>query len=73
MRRYGNFWGAGENIAFGTTTADDIVEALFIDDGVPSRGHRNNIMSSSFKVTGNNHGDHKNYRKMTTLNYADRF
>ena len=73
MRRYGSYWGAGENIAFGSTTAEDIVEALFIDDGVPSRGHRNNIMSTSFKVTGNNFGDHKNYRKMTTLNYADKF
>ena len=73
MRRFGNYRSAGENISFGSRTAEDIVEALFIDDGVPSRGHRKNIVSTSFKVAGNDHGDHAAYGKMTTLNYADKF
>ena len=73
MKRFGTYWSAGENISFGSRTAEDIVEALFIDDGVPSRGHRNNIMSSTYKVVGNNNGSHAKYGVMTTLNYADKF
>ena len=38
----------GENIAYGTTGGEAVVIALFIDDGVPSRGHRTNIFSNSY-------------------------
>lgn len=36
----------GENLDFGNWSAVEIVIALLVDDGVPSRGHRANILSA---------------------------
>ena len=46
---------AGENILYtgsGYVTGKIMVAQYIIDDGVSSRGHRTNIMTSSFKKTG---------------------
>lgn len=43
---------------------------LFVDDGVPDRGHRTNLMEPSWAVTGISVGDHKQYTKMLCLTYA---
>ena len=44
---------------------------LFIDDGVPSRGHRNNLFTDSSNVTGNFSGPHSRYGFMTCITYAN--
>ena len=42
----------GENISYGATTAIDIVANLMIDDGVPDRGHRDNLLDTDFEKIG---------------------
>jgi uncharacterized protein YkwD len=73
MNRYGGFSGAsanGENIAYGPDTAREIVIALLVDDGVPDRGHRVNIMRKEFTQTGAAYGTHPQIRVSCTITYA---
>ena len=55
------------------TVAEDVVLQLFVDDGVPSRGHRTNIMKPEFKFMGSNSGGHAKYGSMTAIGYAAGF
>jgi hypothetical protein len=61
---------AGENIAYGPTTGRDIVLQLLIDDGVPDRSHRINIMKSDFTQAGIAFGTHPKFRAMCAISYA---
>jgi uncharacterized protein YkwD len=71
INRYGGgFSTAGENLAYGSTTGRDIIVDLLIDDGVPSRGHRTNIMNKGFTQSGVAFGTHPQYRTMCTITYA---
>ena len=60
----------GENLSFGASTGVDVVLQLVIDDGVPSRGHRNNIFNPAFGKIGCFSGPHSGYDTMTCLVYA---
>jgi len=74
MRRYGTFsgsWTWGENITYGYTTGREIVCSFLIDDGVPGRGHRTNIMKKAFTQTGVGYGTHTKYRASCTITYAN--
>lgn len=54
-------------------SSDSPLEALlglFIDDGVPSRGHRTNIMSPNFYYMGSATAMHKVYRSETVIDYS---
>ncbi|KAJ8603385.1 hypothetical protein CTAYLR_004290 [Chrysophaeum taylorii] len=53
LRREGEWWGScAENLSFGFETPEDVVLWLLIDDGVPSRGHRKNILDGSLQRVG---------------------
>jgi len=74
MKRYGYEFGyAGENISYGYNNAESIILQLLIDDGVPSRGHRKNIMNSNYKLSGVSCGSHLKYNYMCLINYADNY
>lgn len=57
MNRYGKVITAGENCAYGPKTGKEIVAQLLIDDGVPGRGHRINILNPIFKKVGIGYND----------------
>ena len=71
--RYGT-WGilCGENCAYGSVTAREIVAQLLIDDGVLGRGHRINILKKEFKKVGIgfNNKDNAPYGAVTVMDFA---
>ena len=72
MNRHG-MWqgGCAENISYGHRTAFRIVSQLLIDDGVPSRGHRTNLLTPTFTQVGVAIGPHAVYQHMCTQNFAN--
>lgn len=63
--------GTGENIAYGPSSAQDIMVNLIVDDGVADRGHRTNIFRPSWATAGAGCGPHEAYRVVCVINYAD--
>jgi len=71
LDRYGRWdLSAGENISYGFNEARKIVAALLIDDGVPSRGHRKNLLNNNFNVVGVDIGPHRVYGDMCVMDFA---
>ena len=72
LSRYGTWHGsASENITYGPrSTGEEIVMQLYIDDGVPDRGHRINLMNRDIYMTGNFSGPHEAYGYMSCMTYA---
>ncbi len=71
VSRYGH-WGIafGENIDYGNARARRIVTSLLIDDGVPSRGHRTNLLNPAFRFVGVAVGTHPKYGHMCVMDFA---
>ncbi|MDR1416981.1 MAG: CAP domain-containing protein [Prevotellaceae bacterium] len=67
---YGYGVAFGENISYGSSKSQDIVIQLLIDDGVPSRGHRVNIMRPDFNTAGVAIDTHPRYRHLCVIDYA---
>jgi uncharacterized protein YkwD len=70
VRRYAKGLYCGENISYGQGNAQSIVIQFLIDDGVPSRGHRVNIMKADYGFIGDSIGTHKTYRSMCVVDFA---
>ena len=75
VQRYGTFTGRyngpWENCSYGFDDPLAIVLQLLIDDGVPSRGHRKNIMQPAINYIGVSIQPHKSYRFNCVMDLAD--
>ena len=71
IERYGK-WNVriAENIAYGNSSARQVVIFLLIDDGVKSRGHRKNLLHSAYKTVGVSCGKHPVYGTMCVMDFA---
>lgn len=74
INRYGNNTGLiAENVSYGEHTGLMVVISLLIDDGVSSRGHRENIMDSGLSICGVKWGSHPKYDEMCAICFASNF
>ena len=71
IERYGE-WQVriAENIAYGNTSARQVVIFLLVDDGVKSRGHRKNMLHPAYKTVGVSFGKHPVYGTMCVMDFA---
>lgn len=60
----------GENIQYGSDTAREIIMDLLIDDGVPGRGHRHNLLDRQFHAAGAACGDHATMHIMCVMDFG---
>lgn len=74
VNRYGNFSnGIGENIVYQNDTAREVVIGWLIDDGVATRGHRRNLLSTGYRYLGVCVGTRSSYGSMSVLTFAGDF
>jgi uncharacterized protein YkwD len=71
IERYGK-WKIriAENIAYGNSSARQIVVFLLIDDNVKSRGHRLNLLHPDFNLVGVATGTHPVYSTICVMDFA---
>lgn len=62
-----------ENLQWGASNAHEAIISLLIDDGVPSRGHRVNMMNPVFTKVGVSVKDHPEYKISYVINYVGDF
>ena len=71
LERYTKAEGnCAESLNYGENSARDVILWLAIEDGVKSRGHRENIMNPVFTRFGCNQGYHSVYHGQTVCVYA---
>jgi uncharacterized protein YkwD len=59
-----------ENIAYGNSSARQVIIFLLIDDGVKNRGHRKNLLHPAYKTVGVSFGNHPVYGTMCVMDFA---
>lgn len=71
IEKYGE-WDicSAEDITYGSFEARQIVIFLLIDDGVPDRSHRKNILNPCFQFAGVAEATHPTYESMCVIDYA---
>jgi len=74
IEKYGD-WDicSAEDITYGSFEARQIVIFLLIDDGVPDRAHRKNILNPCFHFAGVSYGIHPTYESICVIDYAGEY
>ena len=71
IARYSSASTIGENIAYANfENGYDVILQLIIDDGVSSRGHRDNILNADYTHIGVSCGCHASYTEMCCITYG---
>lgn len=71
VERYSTSSGyCGENISYRAGSGMETVLRLVVDDGVKSRGHRDNIFNDNFKLMGVGLHSHPTWDNCVVLDYA---
>jgi uncharacterized protein YkwD len=71
MQKHGHvFHGGAENISVGVWHPLQAILSLLIDDGVPSKGHRKNILNPAHRCIGLSTVSHKMHGTFTVMKYA---
>jgi uncharacterized protein YkwD len=71
IERYGKWEKQiAENIAYGNTSARQVVVFLLIDDNVRGRGHRKTFLNPELKLVGISCGKHPEYKTMCVMDFA---
>jgi len=74
LNRLGAWQGViSENIGTLEEDPKQVVLQLIIDDGVPGRGHRQNLFNPDLHQAGAGRAAHRDYRVVTVIDYADGF
>lgn len=74
LKRFGKIVTCyGENLSFHSETAMEVLLQQIVDDGVPNRGHRENLFNPDFRVMGCFSGTHKDFDTMTTIDFCAAF
>lgn len=58
-----------ENLSFGWPSAKEIIIQMIVDDGVPSRGHRLNLMSGNYEKVGIAISKHKTFQCVCAIEF----
>lgn len=71
MERFGEWEkSCGECISYGPEEAVEIVVQLLVDDAVPGRGHRRNLLNGLFERVGVAIGPHEDFRFVCVIDLA---
>lgn len=71
LERYCEWEGqCAENIDFGTKKGLNALLSFIIDDGVPNRGHRKNLLNGAYRLFGIAMGPHKEYEVVLVVNFV---
>jgi len=74
LNRLGTWHGLiAENISTLEEDPRQVVIQLLVDDGVPSRGHRQTIFNPDLHQAGVGSAPHRDYQVVTVIDYADGF
>jgi uncharacterized protein YkwD len=71
VRRYGPMRGVvAESISYGEVTAEAVVRAFVVDDGVRNRSHRTDVFDPYLRYAGVACGPHRTYRAMCVVDFS---